>query len=158
MTDASAFFPYPDSEHTSSPGFLSNLHEDEIQTVVSFGQMRRYAPKEYAVRAGETDRALFIIMKGRFQVLVPAPRGLVRANDLGAGDIFGELAFFDRRPREADVAAVTEAEALIMTPDGFERFRLREPRLAILFVFDLGRILSSRFRIYNRRLAALGKL
>jgi CRP-like cAMP-binding protein len=158
MTDASAFFPYPDSKLTSSSGFLSNLHEDEIKIVVGFGQMRRYLPDEYAVRAGDPGRALFIIMNGRFQVLVPSPRGFDRANDLSAGDIFGELAFFDRLPREADVRAVTNAEALIMTPEGFERFRLREPRLAILFVLDLGRILSTRFRTYNRRLAALGKL
>jgi CRP-like cAMP-binding protein len=158
MTDASAFFPYPDSEQATSAGFLGNLHEDEINAVVGFGQMRRYLPDEYAVRTGDRDRALFIIMSGRFQVLVPSPRGFDRASDLTSGDIFGELAFFDRLPREADVCAVTNAEALIMTPEGFERFRLREPRLAILFVLDLGRVLSTRFRTYNRRLAALGKL
>lgn len=154
--DSSSLFQYPDTEHTLSAGFLGALHEDEVQTVLSFGQMRRYLAREYAVRAGALDRGLFVIMSGRFEVLVPNARG--RAPELAAGDIFGELAFFDRLPREADVRALTDAEALIMTPEGFERFRLREPRLSMLFVFDLGRVLSTRFRVYNQRLAAQGNL
>jgi CRP-like cAMP-binding protein len=156
--DSSAFFQYPDEERSSSSGLLAELHEDEVQTILQFGQMRRYLANEFAVRVGERERTLFIIMSGRFEVQVPSPRGAQRGADLSAGDIFGELSFFDKAPREADVIAVTNAEALIMTPEGFERLRLREPRLAMLFVLDLGRVLSARFRTYNRRLAALGKL
>jgi hypothetical protein len=36
--------------------------------------------------------------------------------------------------------------------------RVNEPRLALNVVLDLGRALSTRFRAYNQRLAALGKL
>ena len=61
-------------------------------------------------------------------------------------------------PGSTWIRSITDAQALIMTPEGFERFRLHEPRLAMLFVLDLGRVLSIRFRIYNRRLATLGKL
>jgi hypothetical protein len=56
------------------------------------------------------------------------------------------------------VIARTAAETFVMTPEGFERLRLRDPRLAMLFVLDLGRVLSIRFRRHNRRLAALGQL
>jgi CRP-like cAMP-binding protein len=156
--DSSTFFQYPNSEQAKSAGFLGELHEDEIGTILHFGQMRRYIPGEHAVRSGAVDRSLFVIVAGRFEVLVPSPRGLQHAADLSPGDIFGELSFFDQQPRDADVVAVSNAEALVMTPEGFERLRLREPRLAMLFVLDLGRVLSVRFRRHNRRLAALGQL
>jgi CRP-like cAMP-binding protein len=126
--------------------------------VLRFGQMRRYAAGEAAVRAGEDGRALFVIVGGRFEVLVPSPRGVQHAADLIPGDIFGELSFFDQKPRGSDVIARTAAETFVMTPEGFERLRLRDPRLAMLFVLDLGRVLSIRFRRHNRRLAALGQL
>jgi len=74
------------------------------------------------------------------------------------GDMFGELAFFDNQPRSADVRAIDDSEALIMTPAGFDRLRLANSRLAVRFVMDLGRILSVRFREYNTRLAALAEL
>jgi CRP/FNR family transcriptional regulator, cyclic AMP receptor protein len=65
------------------------------------------------------------------------------------------LAFFDGKPRSADVRAVEDSEALIMTPAAFDRLRLTHPRLALCFALDLGRILSVRFRECSHRLAAL---
>lgn len=156
--DPSTFFAYPDSVAQQSAGFLAGLHDDDIATILSFAQTRRYAHGALAVRQGDTGRDLYIVTSGHFDVFVPAPRDPQRARQFGPGDIFGELAFFDGQPRSADVRANGQAEALIMTSAGFDRLRLAQPRLAMLFVLDLGRVLSVRFREYNRRLAALGQL
>lgn len=139
-------------------GFLANLHDDEIETVLSLTQSRRYAPGEPAVRTGEVDRSLYVVTAGHFEVLVPSSASLRRATTFRPGDMFGELAFFDGLPRSADVRAIEDSEALIMTPAGFDRLRLKYPGLAMCFVMDLGRILSRRFRAYNIRLAELDQL
>lgn len=139
-------------------GFLAGLDDDEIAMILDYTQARRFNAGDMAVRAGERNRSLFIVTSGSFEVLVPSPHGPQRATVFGAGDMFGELAFFDNQPRSADVRATEESEALIMTPAGFDRFRLANSRLAIRFVMDLGRILSMRFRDYNSRLAALDGL
>ena len=83
-------------------------------------------------------------------MLVPGGGRARRVLERGA--IFGDLAFFDGKPRSADVRAVGVAEAYIMTLGAFERLRLGFPRLAIAFVLDLGRVLSIRFREHDRRL------
>jgi len=106
-------------------------------------------------RHGELDRSLFIVTAGSFEALVPTTSGLQRARLLQAGDIFGDFAFFDGKPRSADVQAIEDSEALIVTPAAFDRLRLTHPRLALCFAFDLGRILSVRFRECSRRLTAL---
>ena len=49
-------------------------------------------------------------------------------------------------PRSADVVALEEAEALVMTQAAFQRLRLTHPRLGLRFVLDLGRVLGERFR------------
>jgi CRP-like cAMP-binding protein len=77
---------------------------------------------------------------------------------LRPGDIFGELAFFDHQPRSADIRAVDDSEAIIMTSTGFDRLRLAQPQLALRFVLHLGRVVSLRFRQHDHRLAALGEL
>jgi CRP-like cAMP-binding protein len=71
-----------------------------------------------------------------------------------AGDIFGELAFFDGEPRAADVRALERSEILALTIAGFDRLRLRHPQLALRLTLELGRALSSRLREMNRRMAA----
>jgi CRP-like cAMP-binding protein len=157
--DSSQFFPYPtDPQTTSSEGFLENLREDEVATILSFTQVRKLSAGEFVIRHMEKDRTLFVITAGSFEVLVPARRGPQRASIFGPGDIVGELAFFDAEPREADVRAREPSEVMALTPDGFDRLRIAYPRLALLFTLDLGRVLSLRFRQHNRRLAALGEL
>jgi CRP-like cAMP-binding protein len=128
------------------PGFLSELHEDEIAIVLEHTQARLYRPGEYAVRTGERDRSFFIISRGSFDVLVDGPDGQRRVRRLEHGDLFGEVAFFDGRPRSADVVALEESEALILTQAAFQKLRLMHPRIALYFVLDLGRILGERFR------------
>jgi len=137
------------------PGFLASLDEDEIATVLGYTEARRYTEGEVAIRRGDADRGLYVITTGVFEVLVPTPAGPRQVSVLRAGDIFGDLAFFDGEPRSADVRAVESSEAFVMTPAGFERLRLAHPRLAVCFLLDLGRILSGRFRDVSGRLTAL---
>lgn len=130
----------------SHRGFLGDLHEADLAVVLGYTQARLYEPGDYAVRHGDLDRSFFIISRGSFEVVVPADEGARRARLLEAGDLFGEVSFFDGRPRSADVIALEEGEALVLTEAAFQRLRLTHPRLALRFVLDLGRILGERFR------------
>jgi CRP-like cAMP-binding protein len=127
-------------------GFLADLHEADLEVVLEYMQARLYEPGEFAVHEGELDRSFFIILHGSFEVLVSTPDGPQRVRVLEPGDLFGEVGFFDGLPRSADVVALEEAEALVLTQPAFQRLRLMHPRLALRFVLDLGRILGERFR------------
>src|SRR5215218_191954 len=127
-------------------GFLADLHETDQAVVLQYTQARLYAPREFAVRRGDVDRSFFIISRGSFEVLVSTDGTPQRVRVLEPGDLFGEVGFFDGLPRSADVVALEEAEALVLTQTAFQRLRLTHPRLALRFVLDLGRILGERFR------------
>ena len=127
-------------------GFLADLHEADQAVVLEYTQARLYEPGQFAVRRGELDRSFFIISRGAFEVLVPTLGVPKRVRLLEAGDLFGEVGFFDGQPRSADVVALEESEALVLTQAAFQRLRLTHPRLALRFVLDLGRILGERFR------------
>jgi CRP-like cAMP-binding protein len=127
-------------------GFLADLHEADLAVVLGYTQERVYGPGEFAVRIGELDRSFFVISRGSFEVLVPSDDGPQRVRVLESGDLFGEVGFFDGLPRSADVVALEEGEALVLTQAAFQRLRLMQPRLALRFVLDLGRVLGERFR------------
>jgi CRP-like cAMP-binding protein len=127
-------------------GFLADLHEADLAVVLQYTQARMYAAGDFAVRQGEVDRSFFVISRGSFEVLVRSNDGPRRVRVLEPGDLFGEVGFFDGLPRSADVVALEEAEALVLTQAAFQRLRLTHPRLALRFVLDLGRILGERFR------------
>jgi CRP/FNR family cyclic AMP-dependent transcriptional regulator len=157
-TIVGAVFSYPGPSTGDRPRFLATLEEDEIQLLLDYMQARRLESGERAVQAGESDRTLYMITAGSLEVLLPTPRGARRASVMHAGDIFGELAFFDGEPRAADVRALEQSEILALTIAGFDRLRLRHPQLALRLTLELGRALSSRLREMNRRVAASGLL
>lgn len=138
-------------ESSDTPGFLASLDEDDIATVLGYAEARRYAKGEVAIRRGDTDRSLFVIAAGAFEVLVPTADGPRQVGVVGPGDSVGDLSFFDGEPRSADVRAVEESEAFVMTRAGFDRLRLAHPGLAVAFLLELGRMLSARFRAVSRR-------
>ena len=156
--DVSSLFSYPDAAERGHAGFLADLRPEDAQAVLSYMQTLRYARGDLAVRRGDRDSSLFVATMGLFEVTVPTNDGEQRARWIRPGELFGELAFFDHQPRSADVRAVEASEAVSMTPAGFDRLRLAKPQLALRFALDLGRVLSERFREYDRRLAALGQL
>jgi CRP-like cAMP-binding protein len=127
-------------------GFLADLHEADQAVVLQHTQARLYEAGQLAVRRGELDRSFFIISRGSFEVVVQTEGTPRPVRVLEPGDLFGEVGFFDGLPRSADVVAVEESEALVLTQAAFQRLRLTHPRLALRFVLDLGRILGERFR------------
>ena len=136
----------PEASEDAHRGFLADLHESDLEVVLTYTQARLYAPGDFAVRNGETDRSFFIISRGSFEVRVPTENGPRRARVLEPGDLFGEVGFFDGLPRSADVVALEHAEAIVLTQAAFQRLRLSHPRLALRFVLDLGRVLGERVR------------
>ena len=107
-------------------GFLADLHEADLTVVLQYTQARLYAAGEHAVHIGELDRSFFIIAHGSFEVLVPSDQGARRVRLLEPGDLFGEVGFFDGLPRSADVVALEESEAFVLTQAAFQRLRLSD--------------------------------
>ncbi len=153
----SAFFTYPEETVQPPDTFLAGLPDDDVVAILSYMQARRYVHEEVAIQQGDAERSLFVVTTGRFEVLVPTLQGPRRMRLAQAGDIFGELAFFDGQARSAEVRAFGAAEALMLTLADFERLRVARPDLALLFVMELGRVISQRYRAYSARLAALGE-
>lgn len=95
------------------------------------------------VQRGAVDRSLYVLLSGTLAAQVP---GLASAPQIHPGEIVGEVAFFDGRPRSATVVASTDAEVLHLTFDAYEKLAAREPALVRRLLMDLGRALAARLR------------
>jgi CRP-like cAMP-binding protein len=96
------------------------------------------------VRAGAVDRSLYVVLSGAFTV---QGEGLpATAVPILPGEVIGEVAFFDGRPRSATVLATADAEVLHLTFDAYEALAATEPALVQRLLMDLGRALAARLR------------
>lgn len=81
-------------------------------------------PGERIVRRGERGDAMFFIASGAVEV--QRDRDVIR---LGTGEFFGEMALILRRPRVADVVALSYCRMLMLPRDAFRDFLRSHPDL-----------------------------
>lgn len=144
--DTSIFFAYPDTPRAELREdflLLPGLDEDDWARLLAHTVQRRFAAGEIVIAAGDDDNAIQIIGDGLLDVL---RRGSDQTIVVGPGNVIGEVAFFDGRPRSADVRARTDCTLFSLTRERFAVLAAQEPLLARLLLLDLARTLAARLR------------
>ena len=107
----------------------------------------------YLIRAGETARDLYLVVRGSLAVQVTGADGVpMRLRTMTAGAIVGEIALYTRQARGADVLAVDEAVVLCLSEEALARLE-REAREAVGLLHRLiATNLSGKLSVANRLL------
>ena len=92
---------------------------------------------------GDPGTSLFAICRGAVKITVPSIDGHDAVfNLIGKGDIFGEIALLDGRPRTADAIAITDCELFVIERRDFLPLVREEPEIALKLI----EILCARLR------------
>ena len=150
--DSTEFIDFADADigftGTDDPIFLAKADEEDWLRLFEHCVRFAFRAGDEVIRKGDLGQSLFIIAEGELESIIPEknrPEG-VRLSIMPATSVFGEQAFFDGQPRSATIRALTDGELLELTMDSFEELAARDPRLARMILFDLGRIISLRLR------------
>ena len=88
-------------EALESCDLFAGLPESALKLLAGTARWQEFAPGEAVVREGDASRALFVIARGGAVV----QRGGQEIARVGAGEVFGEMAFLSGEPRTATVRA-----------------------------------------------------
>lgn len=151
---------------------LQGLAPAALESLAAQLAWRHVAVGEHVISRDAADRDVYLVVSGRVQVGAFSAGGRqVTYCEIGAGDLFGELAAIDGGARSADVIAVQDSLLAAMRPEVFHTLLAahHEPREWLLKrltgtvremtdrVFDLS-TLGVRNRVHAEllRLARLG--
>jgi CRP-like cAMP-binding protein len=109
---------------------------------------KEYDDNEVICRQGDRGDCMYVVQSGRVAVLREDSGDHVPLGELAAGDVFGEMAIFDRQPRSATVRAKGEARVLTLDKRAFLRRVHEDPTLA----FRILEKMSLRIRNLNDEL------
>jgi CRP-like cAMP-binding protein len=112
---------------------------------------RVYADGETIVRQGERGTCMYVIQSGSVDVLDESGGQAVRLATLAAGEIFGEMAVFERSARSATIRARGEVRVLTIDRRTLMRRIQNDPTIAL----DLLRTLSHRVRVLDAEVKRL---
>jgi CRP/FNR family cyclic AMP-dependent transcriptional regulator len=92
---------------------------------------------------GDPGTGLMAVLWGSVKISVPTADGREAVlNIINAGEIFGEMALLDGRPRSADAVAMDDCELMVIDRRDFIPFLRGEPDIALKFI----EILCARIR------------
>ncbi len=117
------------------------LPPGERRNLVAASVERAYPAGAGIVWQGQAPGVgLYVVLAGRAQVTQVEEGGAARMlTELGLGEMFGEIALLDERPRTATVMAMEPAVALIIPIFDFRAALMRNPDAALRLLTLLSR-------------------
>ncbi len=108
---------------------------DALRELAALARRRRYPAGASICIEGASDGSLFIIATGRVRISAGSRDGDERhLNELGPGDLIGEIALLDGGTRSASAIAVDESEVYVVERATFVAFVDRTPELARILI------------------------
>lgn len=110
---------------------------------------KTYKDGEIICREGNEGKSMFVIQSGVVEVVKNLNGGEIVLRTMKKGEIFGEIALFDRMARSATVKALGEAIVLRVDKQGFFAKACKDPTLT----FNILEGMSKRIRDLTRELS-----
>lgn len=112
-----------------------------------------FQPGQVIFREGDTSQEAYRILRGRVEISIVADGKPVILAQLGEGDIFGEMAMVDERPRSASAQSLEVTECEVLTAENFNDLVLSRPEVLIPYMasfFERLRTANDRLRLEMR--------
>jgi CRP/FNR family transcriptional regulator len=129
---------------------FNELSENDLERIARVAVPRTYPAGTVILREGDPGDTCYVLRAGRARVTRQHADGRsITLTNLGAGEIFGELAMFGGEVRSATVEAVDEVRAVALLAADLKRLLSEHPEIAVKLLGAL----SGRLREANARIA-----
>lgn len=139
----------PHEEALASVPLFSQLTRKDLTRLGRAVVEREYKKGDTIVKEGEQAVAFFIITKGKVEFIRSAgTKKAQKLSELGAGQVFGEMALLDGMPRAGTIKALEPTTCLVLSRWDFVAELRTNPHIAVAML----PILSKRLRDVENRL------
>jgi len=115
--------------------FFASLGQEAIEAVAVLCMSRHLDREEVLFLKGDAGDALYAVRRGQIRIATGTSSGRrLTLNLLGSGDVFGEVALLDGRPRTADALAVEPTDLYMIHRRDFLDLLLKRPSVAIRII------------------------
>ena len=110
--------------------FFHHMRAEELDEIIGFATERRVPRGTTIFSKGDEGSSMMAVLVGRVRISAVSAEGKeVTLNVIGAGEIFGEIALLDGKPRSADATAQEDTVLMVVERKQFLPFLLRNEAL-----------------------------
>jgi uncharacterized protein len=138
----------------TATALLRDFSQWEARKVIMLGTIEQFASGQHVIQRGEdSDGSMYLVLSGALRASITEAGRERLLSQMKSGDLFGEVALIDTKPRSADVIAEADTEILRLSSADLERLRGRFPKVGAKLFRNLARILGQRVRDLTERSA-----
>ena len=128
------------------------IYNDMDLLFSNIGSVRQFKKGEIIYHQGDLAQNFCYLKKGKVKVFMTSVDGMEKTlNTASSGEIFGEGAFFDKKPRVSSAIALSEAQVIMIDEPMLTELFSQNPKLA----FTLLEILANRIRLLSFQLDSM---
>ena len=133
---------------------FKGLTSNELKEIAQLCEDRKYTKDEAIFVQSSPGKEVYIVKKGKVHIDI----GLVWQTDhrtihqFTDGDVFGELAILDQKPRSATAICDSDTEVITINCDGLWDLFERNNHIGYVVIRNLAIMLSTRLRNTNLQL------
>jgi CRP/FNR family transcriptional regulator, cyclic AMP receptor protein len=126
------------------------LDEKARRDISTYARLRSFGAGQPICRLGDHGDSMMAVIVGTVRISLPTVRGKeIILADLRCGELFGEIALLDGRPRSANAMALTNCELMVLERRDVIPFLERNPAASL----KLMEMLCARIRRSDERMA-----
>ena len=115
----------------ASPVFEA-MQAAELDEILGFAVERRVRRGQVIFQKGDNGSSMMAVLRGRVRISAVSAEGKeITLNTINPGEVFGELALLDGKPRSGDAMATEESDLLVVERRHFLPFVSRNQDLAL---------------------------
>jgi CRP-like cAMP-binding protein len=134
---------------------FGTLDETVRREMAAYAKPRSYAAGERICRLGDRGDSMMAVVVGTVRISLPVVKGReIILADLQSGELFGEIALLDGKPRSANATALTNCELMVLQRRDIIPFLERNSSASIKVM----EILCSRIRRSDERMSDIAFL
>lgn len=147
-----------------SSELFRDLKPDELQVLRSFARERKYQPGGDIFKEGDAGDGIYAVKEGLVEIsAIVGQNARVAFSKVGPGEIFGEMAVLEDKPRSASATAREETTVYFLERSQMLKLVERSPALSLILLREISHRLREFDRQYLRevlqteRLAIVGR-
>jgi CRP-like cAMP-binding protein len=131
--------------------FRAFRHFSDAQLVqaAQIGRRETFRHAQILAREDQDDRDVLVILEGRVQSCRRSAIGNQVLASLGVGEIFGEIAFVDRKPRSSTIIGVEAGTVLRLPAADLDRLSTADDELGVGLLWCFWHALAAKVRMAN---------
>ncbi|MCE9528438.1 MAG: cyclic nucleotide-binding domain-containing protein [Planctomycetales bacterium] len=124
---------------------FNGLTGEEVLKLLAVSEELPFNPEDAVFQAGDTSRALYLILDGTVEIDLFVPKlGERVLAKLEVGSLFGEMSFFHPAPHSATAKCLTEARIMRLPRAHFDTLAAQNPHIVLQVTANAAEILAAR--------------